>query len=440
MANTRLSRTAGAPTLNTKYTISVWIKRAKLTGDGFILDGYVDASNRFKFAFQSANKLEIWNSHSGSDTFALNTNRVFQDTNGWYNIVLSVDTTQATDTNRVKLYVNGVQETDLATNNSPAINEANNVINESGATISIGDYYSGSNAFGGCMSHFHFVDGTAYDASNFGSTDSTTGEWEINTSPTLTYGNNGFFILKNDNVINDQSGNANNFTLSSGTLTKTEDCPSNVFATMNPLDNYWQGSTLSNGDTTVLTGSSSTTYNTSSIMVNTGKFYAECKVITGSATANIGIAGEMADAAVGVLKAKEFGYAYIDDGQFGNNGSASSYGASYANGDIIGIALDCTNNKLYFSKNGVFQDSGNPSAGSGGKTITAPASTPIGNYAFACNDTWNDNTRTFSWNFGNGFFGTTAVSSAGTAASTPGIFEYDVPTGYQPLSTKGLNA
>ena len=188
MASTRLSRTAGAPTLNTKYTISVWIKRAKLTGDGFILDGYVDASNRFKFAFQSANKLEIWNSHSGSNTFQILTNRVFQDTNGWYNIVLSVDTTQATDTNRVKLYVNGVQETDLATNNSPAINEANNVINESGATISIGDYYSGSNAFGGCMSHFHFVDGTAYDASNFGSTDSTTGEWEINTSPTLTYG------------------------------------------------------------------------------------------------------------------------------------------------------------------------------------------------------------------------------------------------------------
>ena len=73
---------------------------------------------------------------------------------------------------------------------------------------------------------FNWVDGTAYDASTFGSTDSTTGEWEINTSPTVTYGTNGFFILKDGNVqLHDESGNSNNFTLGGGTLTNTEDCP-----------------------------------------------------------------------------------------------------------------------------------------------------------------------------------------------------------------------
>ena len=208
---------------------------------------------------------------------------------------------------------------------------------------------------------------------------------------------------------------------------------------MNPLDNYYQGSIFSNGNNTFLTTDVSTTYNTSSIMVNTGKWYVECKVVSGSATTNIGIVGEMADATTGQIKAKEFGYAYINNGEFGNNGSASSYGSSYANGDIIGIALDCTNNKLYFSKNGTFQDSGNPSAGSGGKTITAVASTTLGLYTFAACDTSNGDVRTFSFNFGNGFFGTTAVASSNADAAGHGLFEYAVPTGFYTLNTKNLN-
>ena len=79
------------------------------------------------------------------------------------------------------------------------------------------------------MSHIHFNDGYVYPASTFGSTDSTTGEWKINTSPSMTMGTNGFTILKDGNIITDQSSNSNNFTLVAGTLTKTEDCPSNVF-------------------------------------------------------------------------------------------------------------------------------------------------------------------------------------------------------------------
>ena len=89
------------------------------------------------------------------------------------------------------------------------------------------------------MSFVYFIDGTAYEASTFGSTDSDTGEWKINTSPTVTYGTNGFLILKNGNTITDQSTNSNDLTLGGGTLTATEDCPDDVFATMNPLDNYY---------------------------------------------------------------------------------------------------------------------------------------------------------------------------------------------------------
>jgi hypothetical protein len=88
--------------------------------------------------------------------------------------------------------------------------------------------------FDGSMSHIHFIDGTAYDATAFGEYDAN-GVWKIKTSPSVTYGTNGFFILKDGNSVTDQSPNSNNFTVAGGTLTNTEDNPSNVFATMNPL-------------------------------------------------------------------------------------------------------------------------------------------------------------------------------------------------------------
>ena len=92
--------------------------------------------------------------------------------------------------------------------------------------------------FDGSMSHIHFIDGTAYDATAFGEYDAN-GVWKIKTSPSVTYGTNGFFILKDGNSVTDQSGNSNNFTVGGGTLTNTEDNPSNVFATLILYRNQW---------------------------------------------------------------------------------------------------------------------------------------------------------------------------------------------------------
>ena len=106
-------------------------------------------------------------------------------------------------------------------------------------------------------------------------------------------------------------------------------------------------------------------------------------------------------------------------------------------------ALDLDNNKLYFGKNGTWQNSGDPTSGSTGTgaaySVTAPSSTNGGAYFFCGADLTGANNTRLQANFGNGYFGTTAVSSAGTNASNIGIFEYDVPTGYSALSTKGLN-
>ena len=119
------------------------------------------------------------------------------------------------------------------------------------------------------------------------------------------------------------------------------------------------------------------------------------------------------------------------------NGTATAYGDTYAANDIIGIALDMTNGFLYFSKNGTWQNSGNPESGASGTNAAyGSISGTIGSHAY---DGSSTQTHEYSFNFGNGYFGTTAVTSAGTGASTPGTFEYNVPNGYQPLTTKGLN-
>jgi hypothetical protein len=459
MASTRLSRTAGTPTLNTKHTISMWFKRSKLSyGDCFLIDGYQDGNNRFKLSFDSSDRLECYNTHGGSYTYTVITNRKFRDTSAWYHIVVAVDTTQSTDTNRVKLYVNGVQETDLATNNSPSINLANNVINESGATISIGDYQGGSNAFDGSMSHIHFCDGTQLAPTVFGSTDSTTGEWKINTSPSFTLGNNGFTILKDGNTITDQSSNSNNFTLASGTLTKTEDCPSNVFSVWNNL-NFVQSKAypvFSNGNTK-MNGTHDATYpNAISTLAipKSGKYYAEfknvgtqnfavgiCDMDKGTEalrTANTTIYNTSFNGAVSVRK----------DGNVLMNGSeVSGVIPTVATNDICMIAYDADNGAFYAGRNGTWGTIGGvvgvPTSGSsrtGATNISAQSwFTTSSHQGFIVGSTSQSQYAIVEANFGNGYFGTTAVSSAGSNASGVGIFEYDVPTGYTALSTKGLN-
>ena len=458
MASTKLTRTQTAGTDRKKFTLSMWVKTSvpsDMSGLWCTEGGWYDGSGMACVLRHDDGTgiMTIYNPSEGGTGGNYNsTSHKFRDCNGWYHFVWAGDTSQATQADRLKIYVNG-EQISYTTNNLPAQNVFWNDLNSNNKTFTIGaGSGSGHYYFEGSMSHVHFSDGYAYDASTFGSTDATTGEWKINTAPSFTLGNNGFTILKDGNTYTDQSSNSNNFTLS-GTLTKTEDCPSNVFATMNPLDNYWQGSTFSNGNNTIVTGSNSATFNTSTLLMTSGKYYAEVKPTVGSATLNIGVTGEQAVNASHTLASRGSGYAYLSSsGVFNNGSSVGGTFNSYSNGDIIGIAINLDDeqdglNKLYFSKNGVWQNGSDPSTPSsvtGVVGITKPSNltggeSKMGAYAFAINETWNDNTRTVQWNFGNGYFGSTQISSAGTNASGNGIFEYDVPTGYTALSTKGLN-
>ena len=452
MANTHLSRTPSVePTSRYKGTLSVWVKRGKADAESFIFNGFESNSNKMKIDFKADSSLQINTVQGGSNRIVYETNRKFRDVNAWYHIVVAIDTTLATAGDRVRLYVNGVEETSFSTETHPAQNSLT-FFTDNGIPVYIGSA-NGNNYFNGSMSHFHLIDGTQYTASDFGETDSTTGEWKIKTSPSVTYGNNGFWILKDGNSVTDASPNTNNLTVSSGTLTKTEDCPSNVFCTWNPLDNSFQESTFAHGNTQVRGKSPGIqygyeTFNTGTLGMTSGKYYWEIKFSANdSGATEIGIVDNVTTSSAQQLQQRTYGWSYSKDGTVKNNSSSvGGTWSTYTTGDIIGVALNLDDeqgglNKLYFSKNGVWQNGADPSNASsttGVVGVTKPENNSSGFYLPAGGDE-NAGNSTLQANFGNGYFGTTAVSSAGTNASGNGIFEYDVPTGYTALSTKGLN-
>ena len=433
MASTYLSRTSGTATNTDICTLSVWIKRSKLSGnDEIIIGEYTDASNRAKLLF-NADQLHFFQKTGGSTTADVKTTRVFRDSNAWYHIVVAFDTTQSTNTDRIKFYINGVQETAFDNTTYPSLNNKIR-INDSSITQLIGYAGTTNTYFDGVMSHIHFIDGTAYDASAFGSTDATTGEWKINTSPSVTYGNNGFFILKDGNSVTDQSGNSNNFTVGGGTLTKTEDCPSNVFCTMNALDKSYSGTAaLSNGNTTVTGDGTWQNMRLGTIGVNTGKWYWEMKINSGNnANIHFGIVPETWNMNYSSAYYGQTGYyAFYIGGEKYANGSSSSGSGTFTNGDIVGIALDLDSATKTLS---VYQ---NTQVSGSVVNLDATFDGQFWRPMFMGNN--SSATAIGDFNFGNGYFGTTAVSSAGTNASGNGIFEYDVPNGYTALCTKGLN-
>nr|BAR15333.1 lectin-like protein [uncultured Mediterranean phage uvMED] len=453
MANTYIKRDLSVSETVYKFTWSAWVKRSQITAHNTLFKSRTDGNNWCQCYFESDDRLILSSYKNGGYHYIFKTNRLFRDTNAFYHVMVNVDSSQSTAGDRVRIYVNGERETSFNTATNNLSNGDSLIINssDSGTGHTIGSWNT-SNYLDGVLSHVHYSSGYSYAPTVFGSQDATTGEWKINTSPSFTLGGNGYTVLKDGITITDQSSNSNDFTLGGGTLTKTEDCPSNVFATMNPLDNQIASSTFSNGNNTIVTNQSNYTWNTGTLGMTSGKFYWEVKY---SANSNsdlynlIGIADRPTDGNTDILgrqtDCSNYGY-YSDTGQSYAKNVLTSYGNTYGVGDIIGVAVDLDNSKLYFSKNGTWQNSGVPTSGSTGTgaiSIDAISSTTTGVYFPASGDYGSSQYVTNQHNFGNGYFGTTAVATnsgngyAGAEGSS--IFNYQPPTGYSALSTKGLN-
>jgi len=447
-----LSRTPSSAGNRKTWTWSGWVKRGTI-GANSIFEAGTASNNSLGFQFESGtDQLQFFVYNGSSVTVNVKTTQVFRDVSAWYHLVVAFDTTQATASNRVKLYVNGSQVTALAATTYPSqdtdYNINNTNVHELGRAV-----FGSSNYFDGYMAEVVLIDGQALDPTSFGEFDSTTGIWKPKKIGAQFAagggpGTNGFYLDFKDssNLGNDASGNNNDYTVNNLTSVdqSTDTCVVN-YATLNPLNAASGGTfTLSEGNLRVKGADTIEGYTSSTMGFSQGKWYFECESnFNTQGVVGITFDGDSGQVADDVRSDRypgnaTYSYGYIlSSGNKITNSSSSSYGNSLATGDILGVAIDLDNGFLYFSKNGTFQNSGDPTSGStgtGGIALTGSGSTGF------CFVTVGDNNNAgygqIDFNFGSPFF---AISSGNSDANGFGNFEYSVPSGYYALNTSNLN-
>ncbi len=416
-----LSRTPSSASNRKTWTWSGWVKRSTLSTYQRLFSASASGDNEH-LIFRNTDDLHFF---SGDATADVKTNQLFRDVSAWYHIVLAVDTTDGTASNRVKLYLNGSEITSLATSTYPSQN-ADTGFNEAVAH-SIGRSDSSGQYFDGYMSDVYLIDGQQLDSSYFGETNDN-GVW-IPKKYLGTYGTNGFFLefqqtgtsQNSSGMGADTSGNDNHFAVTNLAATDvTVDTPTNNFATYNAVDTS-SNITLSEGNT-VATANSNHSASRATIGLRSGKWYWENKIVSDSGGPAVGIMAANAPLA-DQLNSTPSRF-YRDSGQKITDGTASNYGNTYTTNDIIGVALDLDNGAIYFYKNGTVENSG------------TAAFTDL---LTATTEHWLPAVKLYneaiSVNFGNPSH---SVSSGNADANGYGNFEYAVPSGYYSLCTKNL--
>ena len=438
-----LYRQTTVPTSEKKFTISTWMKiSADTSVEKGIIEWYRSSSDRYQVLIDTTGKMRIHSQVGGSTGINIYTDMLFRDPSAWYHIVIHNDTAESSATDRFKLWVNGEAQTFSTYSYTYNGSNINCFDGTSGDAVNVGvrDETS-SKFFDGSLADTYYVDGSLIAYTEFGETDSTSGIWKPNLSPTISSFGNAGFRLKYENSGNlglDSSGNSLNMT-ASGTITQNVDTPSNNFATWNPL--IPQGLAYANGNLSVTHDASSwkTAYGTLA-MSGTGKYYFESKVSALGSYQGIGIVdAEQISASASKFGAESRGYGYKNDASKTNNNSDASYGATYTTGDIIMCAVDLNAGAIWWGKNGTWLNSATQSEIEAGTTTNAGYTSISNSYVYLpAVQIYGSGTNQL--NAGSGYFGTTQVASAGTAPSEGGIFEYDCPSGYQALCTKGINS
>jgi len=441
-----LNRTPASSGNRKTWTWSSWVKKSTI-GSGYqFLFSCTDAS---------ISTGSIGTNYNGDNTIYfrddlislnLTPNAVHRDLSAWYHIVVALDTTQATASNRAKMWINGEQVTSFSTATYPSQNADGTINLVSGSYVHrIGTYAGSTNFFDGYLAEACFIDGQALDPTSFGEFDADTGIWKPIDVSGLTFGTNGFYLdFENSGSLGaDVSGNGNNFTVNNLTsIDQTTDTPTNNFATLNPLS---QGVTTTNR--AYSNGNLSVTYNNgddsslTTMGVSTGKWYAEFKVTAQPTTATVGVGNEQSTFVVDPgncnLGASTGAYGYFSTGQKRiNGGGLTSYGSSYTTNDIIGIALNLDIGAIWFSKNGTWQASATITEIQNGTTTNACATGLSGTFFLGTSNSASGTTGVaFDNNFGNPPF---TIASGNSDANGYGNFEYAVPSGYYALCTANL--
>ena len=412
-----LSRTPASVSNRRTWTWSGWVKKSGVSVGQTLFGVRTGATTRTVLRFVNNDTLD-W--IDDDINFRITTTNLYRDPSAWYHVVAAMDTTQATSTNRLKLYVNGEQVTSFSTATYPSQNyeaEVNNTL-----LHAIGREGSSSNDyFDGYMAEVCLIDGQQLDPTSFGEFDEDSGIWKP-IPYTGSYGTNGFFLeFQNSAALGtDSSGNGNNFTVNNLTsVDQSTDTSTNNFCTANPLSKS-SSITTANGNLSITMPSSTFQSAMATIAVDQGKWYWEQKV------SSLGIIN------CGVTKSKQDGttHSSVDAGRvmYSSNGniydegfanSPIATGTTFTTNDIIGIALNLDAGTIGFYKNGsliyTYSNAG----------LTTNEMTPA----------WGLYSATWDLNFGSPPF---TISSGNSDADGYGNFEYAVPSGYYALCTKNL--
>ena len=450
----------GTPTDGKKHTISCWVKKSRIAGGSQNVftaeqeEGAPNDGSQLYFGGGSNDYLTYTHT-TGGTAYTLTSAAQFRDPSAWYHIVAHTDSTDGTAGDRMKMYVNGTRISSFSNTPSNFPEDGLPNMNMSGENHRLGNNELNDNSLSapwdGYISEFYFIDGQALTPSSFGETNDN-GVW-IPKDFDGTYGDNGIRLEFKGTVTSanasgigaDTSGNGNHMTVAD--LTSVDMCtdtPTNNFATLNPLDAGSEG-TLSEGNTKYTGGTTSGSGELQmaggTFGVSNGKWYFEVK--RGANDSGIGIyAAKHPGVNIGYQNPFVSGwngyshFVYTSDGNARSGNANTSYGGAVHDGDIIGVALDLDNGAIYYSDNGTFMDSGDPT--SGASKTGAASNFPTGP------DTWilgfigdgaSASASVAEFNFGNPAF---SISSGNADANGYGNFEYAPPSGYYAPCTKNL--
>ena len=429
-------------------TLSMWIKRTQPGNDHIF---YSQGSHvRFRWKSSDYFSLRLASGHEFEHQA-----RKFRDTAAWYHMVVAIDTTQGTASNRVKIYWNGEQETTLPDeNNPPDQNEELTLGQFSSVTTQLGWFVEGGYGLDGYIAEVNYIDGIQQAPTEFGEFDEDSGIWKP-IKYTGSYGNEGFY-LNFDNAGSlgaDSSGNGNNFNLNNvSSADQATDTPTNNFAIGNTLTSKERFLVITEGATKGVLSTSGPGNNTggtsliSTIPVSKGKWYFEAQnTNSGDVYLYLGVGDTGSIDLWGIDGVKLTNQTSSSVGWRGggaNDGKVygRSAGTNYTSTnpvtwetEVVGLALDLDNEKIYFHKSGTWINSGDPANGTdnGGQYDLV---TGVDNQWLIAVSAYNLAT----WHINFGGYTTMTISSAATDANGYGTFEYAPPSGYYALCTKNL--
>ena len=451
--NDRLERTPSSTGSRRKFTCSVWFKYSSGSQSN-IMAWITDSNNAGEIRATASGQIQVFEFQGGtqSNGFGFYSTRLLRDPSAWYHLFISVDTTQGTS--GLIMYINGQEITyDTRTLGGGTNLDCN--FNLSGTPMKIGSDRDNGNVWNGYLSEMHWIDGTIKSHTDFGELDDN-GVW-IPKAYDGTYGTNGFYLefkqtgtsANSSGIGADTSGNDNHFTPTNlAAIDVTTDTCTNNFATLNPLDNAVL--TLSEGNTKAThSDSGGGEENRATLGAANGKWYFEFQIQHTVGSLNPFAVGMMSNTGRNPLESdlkstEAFTSAWHSDTS--NNriesrvsGSATNLNCNLSypdNGDIINVAMDLDNGRVYFGKNGTYindasGNTGNPSTGA-----NPPVSfTTGGHFYFPAIHNRGSQGLTVSLNTGQPSF---SISSGNSDANGYGNFEYAVPSGFYSLCTKNL--